>query len=145
MQSINKALANSFIILPLIISSCASTQKTKMIEAMLVGTSLGAIYGATRPAYQNQNALLFGSMGGLAGAAVAVVTDDSDKKIKDLESKVKFFDEFTTKNTPNFEEIPEEYKALLESQNYEMYKINRWTKKGQYLVNESSLIELKER
>lgn len=146
MQSVNKILTTGFIASALIFSSCASTQKTKIIETIVIGASVGAIYGLTRKEMKEENGMMFSSQGAAIGAVIAAVIDDSDEKIKTLEAKVKFLDESTTKQTsPNFEEIPEEYRALLESQNYEMYRINRWTKKGHYLVNESALIDLKEK
>jgi hypothetical protein len=127
-------------------SACATTEKAKITQAIITGASIGALYGLTRKEMKDENAMMFASQGAAIGAIAAVLINDSDEKIKTLEAKVKFLDESTTKQTsPNFEEIPEEYKALLESQNYEMYRINRWTKKGHYLVNESALIDLKEK
>ncbi len=131
----------------LALCSCATTQKGKIFEYGLIGGVLGAAYGNSRPDYKTQNAMLYSSQGAALGMAVAALTDDSDQKIKDLEAKVRFFDESTKSNPEsNLLEVPEEFRPLLESQNYEVYRINRWTRKGpRYLVKESEVIEFKER
>ena len=131
-----------------LLTACATTQKSKVFEYSLIGGLIGAAYGNSRAEFKQENSLMYGSEGALVGAAIATIMDDSDKQIKDLEAKVNFFDEsskssFTSsKSTPT--EIPEEFRPLLESKNYEIYKINRWTRKGQrYLVKESEVIEFK--
>lgn len=131
----------------LAISACATTQKAKVFEYSLIGGVIGAAYGNSKPEYKAQNATLYGSQGALAGAAIATLLDNRDDKIKDLEAKVKFFDESSKSNPQStLLEVPEEFRPLLESQNYEVYRINRWTRKGpRYLVKESEVIEFKER
>lgn len=131
----------------LALAACATTQKAKVLEYSLIGGVIGAAYGNSRPEYKTQNATLYGSQGALAGAAIATLLDTNDDKIKDLEAKVKFFDESPKSNPEStLLEVPEEFRSLLESQNYEVYRINRWTRKGpRYLVKESEVIEFKER
>ena len=132
-------------------SSCATTQRGKFFEYSLVGALAGAAYGFSRSEFRSENTALFASQGAFIGAAIAAATDDSDKQIKDLEAKVKFFDESTrvsslgeSVSNKTYYEIPEEYRTLLESRNYEIYKINRWVQKGpKYLVKESEVIEFK--
>jgi hypothetical protein len=129
----------------LTLGACATTQKGKLFEYGLIGAALGAAYGHSKPEYQTQNSMLYGSQGAVLGMAIATITDDSDKKLKDLEAKVKFFDETSRTNTQStLTDLPEEFRPLLESQNYEVYRINRWTRKGpKYLVKESEVIEFK--
>lgn len=131
----------------LALSACATTQKAKVLEYSLIGGVIGAAYGNSRLEYKTQNTTLYGSQGALAGAAIATLLDTNDDKIKDLEAKVKFFDESSKSNPEStLLEVPEEFRPLLESQSYEVYRINRWTRKGpRYLVKESEVIEFKER
>ena len=129
----------------LMMIGCATSHRGKVFEYSLIGGLVGAAYGNSRAEFKQENALMYGSQGALAGAAIATILDDSDKKIKELEAKVKFFDESSKANPQSsLTEIPEEFRPLLESKNYEIYQINRWTRKGpRYLVKESEVIELK--
>lgn len=86
-------VTSALILQTFILSSCATTRKGKLIEGTIAGSVIGGIYGATRQDYQKQNALLFGSLGGLAGTALIAAIDDSDKEIEQLNSKLKAFSE----------------------------------------------------
>lgn len=132
----------------LLLSSCATTQKGKIFEAMLIGSTVGAIYGAGKPEFKEQNAMMYGAVAGLATAATVVALDDTDKKLKDFEAKVKFLDDAVnsqqkpTSTASLLLELPEEFRPLVESQTFESYHINRWTRKGEkYLIKESDVIE----
>jgi hypothetical protein len=93
MQMSSKIPSIFLILLSLLVNACATTRKGKLIEGMVAGAAAGALYGATRERYPKQNALLIGSIGGLAGTAVIAALDDSDKEIEELKSKLKSFSE----------------------------------------------------
>ena len=93
MQTLKIGFGSLTILVSAVLLSCATTQKGKYLESIIIGTSLGAIYGASRSDYKQQNAMLFGSMGGLIGTSVAAVMDDRDREIEKLQAKLSAFSE----------------------------------------------------
>jgi hypothetical protein len=83
---------NRFIILAplvaMVISSCSTTQKTKIAGTILTGAAIGAIYGLSRKEMKEENAMMFASQGAAIGALAGLYYHDPDKEIEKLQTKL---------------------------------------------------------
>lgn len=100
---------------------------------------MGALYGASRPEYQNQNAMLFGALGALTAGAAALLFDIDDvnpERTKQENQRLKAkLDEFQKKMQPQLvnegsnlfsSALPKEVLSLVEPGQWKRYKLDQW-------------------
>jgi hypothetical protein len=75
-------------IFPLVILSCATTNKGKILETIVLGAAIGASYGTSKPNFKNENALMYGALGGLTGSLIGLYTFDEERRSEELKQKV---------------------------------------------------------
>jgi hypothetical protein len=84
-----KKISKDFLLLlPLVTSACATTNKGKILETIAVGAAAGAAYGQNRPEFKNENALMYGAIGGLTGSLIGLYVFDEEKKTDELKTKI---------------------------------------------------------
>lgn len=132
---------------------CATSFKGKMIESTLIGAGLGAVIGQSRPDYPNQNAVLYGSLGAVAGALYATYKHDPYKENENLKlanEKLKAqLDQisqpkvaFETPATFN-SKIPEKYRKLVNPGEWKVFEIDQWIEDGENrLIHQDKIMEL---
>jgi hypothetical protein len=132
---------------------CVTTHKGKALEWSVVGASLGAIYGATRPDYPQQNASMFAALGAAGGALGSLYNSDPDKKIDELKletqklkSELDGFSNpkvmFETPATFN-SKIPEKYKKLISPGEWKISEIDLWVEDSENrLIHQDKIMDL---
>ncbi len=124
----------------------ANTFKEKTYRNMLIASAIGTIAAQS----ENSNKLGYTVAYGGTAAAVAAIASieyyDSDKEKRELQAQIKFINDIEMQKSKNISsDMPEDFKNLLDTHHYDVYRINRWTQRGpKLLVKESEAIELKE-
>jgi hypothetical protein len=128
------------ILTPLMVSICGcSTPYKKTFLSSAAGMAAGAVYGASRPEYQSQNALLYASLGGLLAGGTALLLDADDlhpEKTQRENEKLKAkLDEFQKKLEPQIisqgsnlfgSPLPKEVLSLIEPGEWKRYRMDQW-------------------
>lgn len=128
----------SLMALALFLCACSTPYK-KTLLATATGSAIGAIYGATRPEFQSQNAVLYGSIGGLAAGVGALLLDVDqlhfEKTRMENERLKAKLDEFQKKLEPQLvsqgkslfsSPLPKEVSGLIEPGEWKRYKMDQW-------------------
>lgn len=137
----------------ILLSSCATTLKGKALEHMALGASMGGVYGVTRNHYQNQNALLFGALGGVIGALVGLYRNDPDQKVFELQTannQLKAdLDRFQhpqvlLESPATFNaKIPAKYRKLINPGQWKISEIDQWIEESENrLIHQDLVMEL---
>ncbi len=118
--------------------ACATPYRNT-ITATAAGVAIGGIYGMSRPEYQNQNATMYASLGGLVAGTTALLldvdkTNQNEIKLENEKLKIKL-NEFQARLEPKlisqgsslFESpLPKEVSALIEPGSWKRYQMNEW-------------------
>jgi hypothetical protein len=158
-----KKTKNIFLLLPLIISACATTNKGKILETMAVGAVAGAAYGQNRPEFKNENALMYGAIGGLTGSLIGLYVFDEEKKSEELKTKISkleaeldsFGKNSVTENTSQTSNnpatkvqlqsfLPKRLQKLVKPGEWSLYRIDEWEQLDDTkLVHKDQVLEFK--
>lgn len=129
-----------------ILQSCSSqTVKEKVYRNMLIASVIGIVAADKKEDHKLSYALAYsGALSSLA-AIGSLEYYDSDQERRELKAQLKFINDFESQKSKSISEsLPEDLKNLVNSYEYDVYRINRWTQRGPNLiVKESEVIELK--
>lgn len=134
-------------------ASCATSQKGKIVEGAIIGAVIGGAYGASRPDYQDKNAMMFGAMGAAIGAVALAYHLDPDKHSEQLKAEnTKLKKELDLISNPKviFEspatfnsKIPDKYKKLVNPGEWRISEIDQWLEEGENrLIHQDKIMEL---
>ena len=127
------------LILVLTSASCASTRYPNTLTATALGAAAGGIFGMSRPEFQNQNALMYGAVGGLMTGTAALILDvdktsQDDLKTENEKLKIKL-NEFQSRLEPQLinqgsglfqSPLPKEVSNLVEPGEWKRFKMDQW-------------------
>lgn len=124
------------ILLPVLLSGCASSYKRQIFQSMAVGAAAGAVYGQSKPENRNAYALMWAGVGAAIGAGVATYLNDPDREIENLRAETsRLKSEMDQMATPKIEaqtsaffgsKVPEKYRALINPGEWRVSKIDQW-------------------
>lgn len=137
-------------------TGCATSTRGKTIQAGIIGGLVGGIYGSSRPAFKDQNALMYGALGATLGTTTGLFyyqNEEEEEKLRNENMKLKnSLDDFERRLSEPFSDsslssaeskIPEEYSHLVKPGSIRTYKLNKWEREGRNrLVFKSDAIEL---
>jgi hypothetical protein len=158
-----KKTKSIFLLSPLIISACATTNKGKILETMIVGAAAGAAYGQNRPEFKKENALMYGAIGGMTGSLIGLYVFDEEKKTEELKTKISkleaeldsFGKNSVTENTSQSSNIPatkvqlqsflpKKLQKLVRPGEWSLYRIDEWEQLDDTkLVHKDQVLEFK--
>ena len=139
-------------------SSCATTYRGKALESALIASSVGILYGLTRHDYPQENAMIFGSIGGAAGAITSIYLTNPDEEIQKIKSQNESLKEELDQISPerlrktlqtgtaiqNLQMLPPKYRSLIIPGEWTLYEIDEWEQiDDEHIVNKTKLLELK--
>ena len=119
----------SILFLTLTLSSCVTSQKGKVFEAMTYGAFLGGAYGNGRSEFKAENALLFAAVGAVTGAIIGIYKDDSDTKISELQNKVEAMNRLEKERAFEQNQVQEKSFGTLNSVDIGQLKKRGWREK----------------
>ncbi len=136
-----------FIITFLLQTACATKSiQTTIIRDMAIGAVVGSIYGNSFSSNKAAYTQMYAGIGAAGAALISIGVNDPDKENRELQAKLKFLNDIEIQKAKNISsDMPDDLRKLIDTHNYEVYRINRWTMRGSnLLVKESEAIELKE-
>lgn len=134
-------------------TSCATSQKGKIIEWSTVGAVIGGTYGASRTDYQDKNAMMYGALGAAVGAIAGLYYHDPDKQVESLtlenQKLKKELDMFQSPQvlieTPATfnSKIPLKYKKLINPGEWRVSEIDQWIEDSENrLIHQDKIMDL---
>lgn len=145
-----------FTCITLLSSGCATSTKGKTLQAGIIGGLIGGIYGSSRPAFKDQNALMYASIGATIGTTAGLLyyqNEEAEEKLRSDNLKLRNkLDDFERRLNEPFSDIPlsaaeskipDEYSHLIKPGSVRTYKLNKWEREGKNrLVFKSDAIEI---
>ena len=153
--------------LMLLCASCSTLRlnsREKIYGSIVLSSTAGAFYGASKPQAKAKNALLFGSLFGLTGALVSFALFNEERKALELEKKLASLEEelglmyngskikYLTggKSYLTKKDIPKEIKPFVAYGEWHLFELEErqpvevWTAIGKNrLVKKNKMFELK--
>lgn len=136
------------IFIPILFQTACATKsiQTTIIRDMAIGAVVGSIYGNSFSKSKAAYTQMYAGIGAASAALISIGVNDPDKENRELQAKLKFLNDIEIQKSKKISsDMPEDLRKLIDTHNYEVYRINRWTMRGSnLLVKESEAIELKE-
>lgn len=112
-----------------VVSSCATTEKAKIVQTIITGAAIGAIYGLTRKELKEDNALMFSSQGAAIGAIAGLYYHDPDKKVDNLQSQLDMYKKLQTEQSRDESIMREKSLGSLQFNEVDQLKRKGWREK----------------
>ncbi len=143
----------SLICLFLIVTSCASTPKEKILKNMMIGAVTGFALGQLKSENKTGYSLLYSGAGASILGAVSVWYSDMDSESERIKSdNQKLKTELDKIYSPNLthessgmmnSKIPDRYKSMINPGQWKVYSLDQWIEDGEnQLIHQDKMMEL---
>lgn len=145
--------ASKLTALVLLVSGCATTPREKVIQNILIGSTVGFIVGQSREENRLASGLIYGGVAGATAGLATAYFDNSDQEIKKMKDEnQRLTKELEKAFSPelNFEssgtlnsKIPEKYKSMINPGEWKIYSLDQWIEDGENrLIHQDKMMEL---
>lgn len=139
--------------LVLFISSCATTNREKIIQNIVIASAIGFAVGASHESNKLANGMLYGGVSGsVAGLATTYFSDVDSQNTKlhqentNLKAELdKIYSPMLVQQTDGFlnSKIPEKYKNMINPGEWKVYALDQWVDDGENrLIHQDKIMEL---
>jgi hypothetical protein len=122
----------------LLLCSCATSMKGKVIQNAMIGAAVGVLIGQSKESHKGPNSILYGSLGASLGALGTIQYSDPDKEIDSLKAANTALEKALEKTKPKLmdqgstmfssSKIPSDLKGLITPGSWKRYSIDQWHK-----------------
>lgn len=141
------------LLLALILTGCASTQRQKILQGIALGAGAGAGYGSTKAEQKDANIALWAATGAAFGAIATAFITDPDAEIEKYKKEAERIRlEHEEMLAPRVEgastalfgaKVPDKYKGLIEPGEWRILSIDQWVEDGETrLIHQDKIMEL---